>query len=253
VPTKTDQRKQRYTKPTTHRRLSGTVGKRAGQGVQNTGVRYTGKNEDVSDGYSRIAEKRAPKPHGMLGDTNSHSVLHGTFSPTGLYTMRSLIQLGINNKDMELDSNNMGTNRINTTSTSRTIDNYTQLASSKDKDRHSNISSNSDNTGKNMIINRAIYIQVDCASVICRRTHFSRGHDTGNHQLIYLHPLNTNEISRQTDPLIDKGSQHHTVCCLNNIGNNRVNARSGSGIRDTNDMGSNKTISYNDNTILCVK
>ena len=54
---------------------------------------------------------------------------------------------------MELDSNNMGTNRINTISTSCTVDNYTQLASSKDKDRHSNIFSNSENTGKNMMIN----------------------------------------------------------------------------------------------------
>jgi hypothetical protein len=122
VPTKTDLGKQRYTKPTTHRRLSGTADKRVRQGVRNTGVRYTGQNEDVSDGYSRIAEQRAPKPHGMLGDTNSHSDLYGTFSPTGFYTMRSLIRLETNDKDMVLDSNNMGTNRISTISTSSTID-----------------------------------------------------------------------------------------------------------------------------------
>jgi hypothetical protein len=96
---------------------------------------------------------------------------------------------------------------------------------------------------------RANYIQVDCASVTCRHTHFSRGHNTGNNQLIYLHPPNTNKIYSQTDLLIDKCSQHHTVGCLNNIGNNRVNARSGPGIRDNytqgnsaNDMGSIKTI-----------
>jgi hypothetical protein len=169
--------------------------------------------------------------------------------------------MGTNDKDMELDSNNMGTNRLSTISTSSTIDKYTQLASSRDKNRHSNFSSNSDNTGKNMMINintkgdRANYIQVDCASVTCRHTHFSWGHNTENNQLIYSHPPNTNEIYRQTVPLIYKGSQHHTVSCLNNIGNNRVNARSGPVIRDNytqgdsaNDMGRNKTISYKDNT-----
>jgi hypothetical protein len=124
-----------------------------GKGGRNTGVMYTGLTEDVSDEYSRIAEQRAPKPHGMLRDTNNHIDLVGTSSPTGLHTMRSLMQLGTNDKGMELDSNNMGTNRINTISTSSTIDNYTQLAPFRDKGRHSNISNNPDNTGKYMMIN----------------------------------------------------------------------------------------------------
>jgi hypothetical protein len=82
-----------------------------------------------------------------------------------------------------------------------------------------------------------------------------RGHNTGDTQPIYLHPPHTNELYRQTDPLIDKGSQHHTVSCLNTIGNKRVNARSTPGIRVNYmqrdfsiDMGTNKNSLYNDNT-----
>ena len=99
-PTKTDQGEQRYKKPTTHRRLTGTVGKGTGQGVTNTG-----QNKDVSNGYSRLAKLSAPKTHGMLGDTNRHSNLYDTSPTTGPHTTLSINQLGPNDNDMELDTN----------------------------------------------------------------------------------------------------------------------------------------------------
>jgi hypothetical protein len=120
-----------------------------GQGVRNTGVMYTGQTENVSDGYSRIAEQRVPKPHGMLGDTTGRSDLYGTSSPTGVHVMRSPIQLGTNDEDMELDPNKMGTHKTITIGTPSTIDKYSQLVSSSDKGRHSHISGNPDNPGKN--------------------------------------------------------------------------------------------------------
>jgi hypothetical protein len=109
--TQLDQGKQRYKKPTTHRRLTGTVGKGTGQGVINTG-----QNEDVSDVYSRIVELSALKTHGMLGVTNRHNDFYGTSSTTGLPMPLSNNQLGTNDKDMALDtsrrSNTYGRNNM---------------------------------------------------------------------------------------------------------------------------------------------
>jgi hypothetical protein len=90
-PTKPNQGQQRHTKLMTCRLLSGTVGKGVGQGVWNTGVMYTGQTENVSDGYSKIAEQRVPKPQGLLGDTTSCSDLYGTSFPTGFHVRRNHI------------------------------------------------------------------------------------------------------------------------------------------------------------------
>jgi hypothetical protein len=76
---KTDQGKQRYTKQANVRYCGYGSGARGPE----YWVMYTGQNEDFSDGYSRIAEQKAPKPHGMLGILYSHSNFYGTSSPTG--------------------------------------------------------------------------------------------------------------------------------------------------------------------------
>ena len=162
---------------------------------------------------------------------------------------------------MERDSNKMGTHNTITISTARTIDKGTQLAASRDKGRHSHIDSNPDNPGKQIMINIGTTGDRDghsiegCASGLSGHNLLPRGHNTGGTQLIYLHPSHTNELDRQTDLLTDKGSQQHTVSCLNMTGNNKVNDRSTPGSRVScmqrdfsNDMGSNQNRLYNDTT-----
>ena len=231
-----------------------------GQGVWNTGVMYTGQTGTVSVGYPRLAAQRVPKPPGLLGDTSSSSDLYGTFSHTGTHVRWNLIQLETN-EDMERDSNKMGTHNTMTISTARAFDKGTQLAASRDKGRHSHIDGNPDSPGKQITINIGTTGDRDghsiegCASGLSGHNLLPRGHNTGGTQLIYLHPSHTNELDRQTDLLTDKGSQQHTVSCLNITGNNKVNARSTPGSRVnymqrdfSNDMGSNQNRLYNDTT-----
>ena len=148
-----------------------------------------------------------------------------------------------------------------TISTAKAFDKDTQLAASRDKDGHSHIYGNPDNSGKQRMINLGTIGDRDghrvkgWVSGLSGHNHLPCGHHTGETQLIDLHPFHTNELYGQTDPRLGKGSQHHTASCLNMTGNNRVNARSTPGGRVNymqkdllNDMGSNQNRLYNDTT-----
>ena len=74
-----------------------------------------------------------------------------SYTHTGTYIQVDHIMDNSSHNIISSHSNNMG-NKINTISTVGTIYNYTQLVSFSDTGRHSNISSNFPNTGKNMII-----------------------------------------------------------------------------------------------------